>query len=282
MLSKRLVEQFHRQGFVAVKQIIGPKTLGQLRRAVEEIIEESRHVTEGNGLVEIEPDHSPKQPRLRRICQPVGQRKIFWEIAKSDAVLQCVAQLIGPNIRFDHSKLNMKASKGGMEIGWHQDAAFFPHTNFDLVGCGIALDDCTVANGCLMVIPGTHRLPILSHRIDDEFVGQITSDTNTFEPDQAVPVELKAGDMSIHHVLAVHGSNQNLTPDQRRLLIFEYAAADAMPLEPRPKTSQYDGCIVHGRASTHARLVGQMRIPLRRATPADRAGSIFDRQKARA
>ena len=279
MLSKSQVELFDQQGFVAVKQVIDPETLEQLRNGVDEIVEESRHVAKSNEIFEVEPDHSPQRPRLRRISHPVIKRPIFWQTAKSEAVLKCLAQLIGPDIRFHHSKVNMKVADGGTDIGWHQDGAFFPHTNFDLVGCGIALDDCTTANGCLLVIPGTHRLPVLNHRIDDEFVGRITSDEDQFDPNQATPVELEAGDMSIHHALVVHGSKQNLSSDPRRLLIFEYAAADALPLEPRPRTNKYDDRIVYGKPPTHARLAGQMRIPLRRATPAD--FSLFERQAAK-
>jgi len=212
------------------------------------------------------------------VNHPVAHRPIFWQVASSRAVLDCVGALIGEDIKFHHSKLNMKTSRGGSKIGWHQDFAFFPHTNFDLLACGIALDDSTTANGCLLCVPGTHRIGLLNHRgHDDEFTGQITSDANRFDAAKAVPVEMKAGDMSIHHAMVIHGSLQNTSEAQRRLLIFQYAACDAIQLDKRPLANEFSERIVSGLPPKHARLAGSISLRLRGDVGAAR--SIFERQR---
>jgi len=278
MLTTTEIQQFHRDGFTVARQVISAQHLAELRRTADEMLQQSAAIEKNNAVFELEPDHNRNRPRLARVNHPVAQQPIFWQIASSVPVLDCVAALIGDNIKFHHSKLNMKTSRGGSKIGWHQDFAFFPHTNFDLLACGIALDDSTTANGCLLCVPGTHRIGLLNHRgPDDDFMGQITSDANRFDPAKAVPVEMKAGDMSIHHAMVIHGSLQNTSEAQRRLLIFQYAAGDAIQLDRRPPANEFSERIVRGLTPTHARLAGTFSLRLRGEVGA--ASSIFERQR---
>lgn len=279
MLTHMDIEQFRTNGYLAIRQAISPKLLEELRATTDAFVAQSRNHTVTNDVFDLEPDHSAQNPRLRRLKDPVKQSPIYWQTATSDAVLGCVKSLIGPNIKFHHSKLNMKTEKGGAMVGWHQDYAFFPHTNFDLVACGIALDDCTLENGCLLVVPGTHRIGVLSHRSSNgEFVGSISPGTDSFDASKAVPVELRAGDMSIHHACVVHGSSQNNSVKQRRLLIFQYAAADAIALDRTPLTNEYSERVISGEPALFARLEGAISIPLR-GNPRG-ARSIFESQRA--
>lgn len=281
MLIKAQVEQFNRDGFLVVRGAVDAETLGRLRETTDQFIERSRRVTESNDVFELEPTHTPEQPRLCRLQHPVKQADIYWQVATSGEVLDCVEALIGPNIKFHHSKLNMKVEKDSVEVGWHQDFAFFPHTNYDLVACGIALDDSTVENGCLLVVPGSHCTLIYDHRdANREFVGKITEPEEDFAAATAQPVELKAGELSIHHVCAIHGSSKNTSNQPRRLLIFQYAACDAIALDKRPPANEFNECVVRGQPATHARLVGPVSLPLRGEVTGSR--SIFERQRASA
>lgn len=275
MLTTPQIESFHRDGFTIVRNAISPETLRRLREETDAWMDRSRGVAASNEVFDLQPGHSAEHPRVNRINHPVACSPLYWEVATSPAVLDCVAALLGDDVRFHHSKLNLKSAEGGAAIGWHQDYAFFPHTNFDLAACGIALDDATLENGCLLVIPGTHRGPILSHRnAEEKFVGQITDpDAATIEEKKAVPVELRAGDMSIHHASVIHGSVSNTSTKNRRLLIFQYAAADAFPFEPPRQTNDHGGRVVRGSAPTHARMAGSMRIRLRGDTTG--AKSLF-------
>ncbi len=278
MLTSREVQSFHDQGFLAVRGAIDPPTLDGLRRVADEMLQRSRDVPAGGDAVfDVASGHMPGSPRVNRVNHPVVQDPAFAEIAASDRILDIVCALLGPEVKFHHSKLNMKTGGGGAEIGWHQDYAFFPHTNFDLIACGIALDDSDTGNGCLLVIPGSHQISLLDHRdARGAFVGKITDPDNAFHPERAVPVELKAGDMSIHHVMAVHGSMQNNSTRSRRLFICQYAASDAIQLDYRPPANDFSGKVLRGGSVRAARLAGPVTVPLRGAVSGN--ASIFKKQ----
>jgi hypothetical protein len=281
MLNREQIDQFWSDGFLAVRGVVDQGTLSRLRDTIVGLIDKTRPMTQSDKVFELDPKHTAAEPRLRRINHPPAVAPIFWEVATSAALLDCVQSLIGDNIKFHHSKLNMKAAKGGEEIGWHQEYPFFPHTNFDLLACGVALEDATPENGCLLVIPGTHRLGPLNHRTGDgEFIGKITGDADKFDASAAVPVNLKAGDVSIHHACVIHGSSANLSPRPRPLLIYQYAPCDAIALDKKPPANEFSVRVVRGKPATHARLAGEYRIELRGDSTG--AKSIFERQKSMA
>lgn len=280
MLTKKQVEAFHKDGFVAVRKILAPNLLRRLQDAADEMLEESRELSESNKVFDLELDHTFDNPRLRRIRHPVAQRSVFWEAATSELVLNCVSALIGKDVKFHHSKLNMKTSKGGSEVGWHQDFVFFPHTNFDLVACGFALDRSTKENGCLIVVPGSHKWPILNHRNENgDFIGAITEDLDQGKLENVHKIELEAGDMSIHHASIVHGSTQNISSDARRLFICQYAACDAIQLDKQQPVNEFSERVVRGNGPTHARLAGAMSLPLR--GDVGTARSLFELQETK-
>lgn len=278
MLTPEQIETFHEQGFLAVRQVLDAASLDRLRRTADAMLDRSRDVgPEGNEVFDVAAGHSPTTPRINRINHPVVQDPAFEAIATSARILDIVSSLLGPDIKFHHSKLNMKTGGGGAQVGWHQDFAFFPHTNYDLLACGIALDDSDTGNGCLLVVPGSHRGRLLNHRdADGAFTGKISEPESTFHPEKAMPVELKAGDMSIHHVMAVHGSMQNNSTRARRLLICQYAATDAIQLDARSPANDFTNKVLRGGPVMHARLVGPLTLPLRGAVEAN--SSIFKRQ----
>ena len=147
-----------------------------------------------------------------------------------------------------------------------------------ILACGIALDDSTRENGCLFAVPGTHRIGVLDHRdTDGQFLGKIMGGQDRFDPEAAEAIELRAGDMSIHHVGVIHGSAANESASPRRLFICQYAACDAVPLDYRPPVNAFAGRVVRGRPATHARLEQARRVPLRGDTTESR--SIFERQR---
>ena len=149
---------------------------------------------------------------------------------RHDAILEILRQLIGPAIRFDTSKLNMKSPGYGAAVEWHQDWAFYPHTNSDLCAVGVMMDDCGIENGPLLCIPGSHRGPDPRPPCRRRLLRRDRSRRERLDFSQAVPCTGKAGSISIHHVLTVHGSAVNTSAKPRRLLLYQYSAADAWPL----------------------------------------------------
>ena len=170
----------------------------------------------------------------------------------AEAVLNCVGDLIGDDVRFWSGKLNLKRPFGGQAVEWHQDWAFGPATNDDLLTVGVALDDATTENGCLLMIPGSDRGPVLDHWRHDDFTGAVTDEE--FDSSNAVPVEVKSGGITLHHIRTLHASAPNRSRQQRRLLLYTYAAAGAWPLSGVPDPKAFDAQMVRGRPALEPRL----------------------------
>src|SRR5919201_1731795 len=99
-------------------------------------------------------------------------RRAFQAVIKSPAVVEVLTQLLGPDVRLHSSKLNMKEARYGSPVEWHQDWAFYPHTNDDVLAIGVMLDDTDLDNGPLLVTPGSHKGPVWNHHgADGRFCG---------------------------------------------------------------------------------------------------------------
>ena len=248
-----------------------------MRAEVDRIVADAGSVTSHTDVYDLEDGHSPASPKLRRIKTPHKHFAYFNALVRHPRITAMLACLLGPNIRLHGSKLNMKSAGFGAPVEWHQDWAFYPHTNDDVLAVGILLDDCSEENGPLLVIPGSHRGEILDHHSDGYFCGAISEGLNKIDFSKAVPLTGTAGSMSIHHARALHGSAQNRSAKQRRLLLFEYAAADAWPLLGVPDFADFNARIVLGEASIVPRIrPAPVRMPL---PPAKSQGSIYENQR---
>ena len=276
MLTPAQIQFYREQGYLGIEDVFSPGEVAELRRVTEEFVEASRAVTVNNAVFDLEPSHTPQQPRLRRLKDPIRQHEVYRRALLHPKVLAIVSQLIGPAITCNGNKLNLKLADGGSPVEWHQDWAFYPHTNDDLLAVGVAMDDSTLENGCLLVLPGTHRGPLLDHHQDGVFIGAVTDPA--FRPDGAVPITLKAGGISIHHARLLHGSAPNRSPHPRRLLLFQYCAADAWPLLPGDKPwENYTASVIQGAPVSVPRLAP---VPVRLPLPAPRfTGSIYENQR---
>src|SRR5438093_507852 len=173
MLCTDQIISYQKNGFLTVEGIVPMPLIQEARQVVEDFVERSRALTDHDNVYDLEPGHSAEAPRVRRLKEPCVLHPIFDRINRMPQLLDVVAALIGPEIRYQGSKLNMKAAAYGSPVEWHQDLAFYPHSNDDLLAVGVYLDDCTLDNGCMLMIPGSHRWPILDHHQDGVFVGAI-------------------------------------------------------------------------------------------------------------
>ena len=228
MLTKRDIDFYNENGFITVDKVILDNEIFDLKKITDEFVEKSRYVNTSDDIFDLEPGHTNKNPKLRRIKEPIKHHKLYKKTFLNKKILDIVSQLLGPSIRSNGNKLNMKSGKFGSPVKWHQDWAFYPHTNDKILAVGVCLDDMNEENGCLQVIPGSHKGPIFNHHYENYFAGAITDDN--FDASKAVKIELKAGDISIHHVRTIHGSLTNSSLKQRRLLLFQYCSGDSWPL----------------------------------------------------
>ncbi|MFO1035309.1 MAG: phytanoyl-CoA dioxygenase family protein [Geminicoccaceae bacterium] len=230
MLSEEQIRLYHEQGYLLVEDVIEPALLDRLRRSTADMIERSRKVTVSDAIFDLDEGHTAVTPRLTRIKSPHLNVPGFDEVMHAPRVKAVLQQLLGPTVRLQTTKLNTKAPGGGAAVEWHQDWAFYPHTNDDLLALGLMLGDVDEANGPLMVIPGSHKGPVLSHFRDGVFAGAIDPDDPLFERDRIVTLTGRAGSMTVHHVRILHGSAPNRSDRARQICFYECAAADAWPL----------------------------------------------------
>jgi len=230
MLTRDQIHEYFERGFTIAEGVLDGAMLSRERAIIDGIVANARSVTRNNDVYDLEESHTPATPRVRRIKEPVDRDPLFWELLRSEGVIGPVKQLIGPNLRLHGSKLNMKSAGYGAPVEWHQDWAFYPHTNEDILAIGVMLDDVTLENGPLQIIPGSHRGPVHNHQNDGFFVGAIDVAGAGLDVGKAVTLTGTVGSMTIHHVRAIHGSALNLSGRPRRMLFYEIAAADAWPL----------------------------------------------------
>ena len=230
MLTRDQREFYDVNGYLMVEDAVTPGQVQELRRIAYEFIERSREVTQSNDVFDLDEGHSRENPKLTRIKLPHKQHPLFWQTARSERILDVLQSLLGPNVLLQTSKLNTKAAGGGAAVEWHQDWAFYPHTNDSLLACGLMLEDVTEANGPLQVVPGTHKGPILSHHMNGVFCGAVDPADPLFDKSKIVTLTGKAGSMTVHHVRTLHGSAPNRSDRARLMLFYECHAADAWPL----------------------------------------------------
>ena len=278
MLTQAQVDFYHTNGYIVIENVISAEDIIELRKTTDEFVQKSRETTEHTDVFDLEPGHTPESPQLRRLKNPVVLHPIYDRMLRHNCILDSVAQLIGPNIRYDTSKLNMKSAGFGSPVEWHQDFAFAAAvTNDDMLSVGLAIDDMTQDNGCLLFIPGSHKGQIYNHYQNDVFVGGIT-DPN-FRPGSAVPIEVKAGGITIHHTRTLHASAPNASGQSRRLLLLQYAAADVLSPLPINDWTGLDAAILRGKQVREPRYAKLPPVPRPdNPRPSGRGGSIYEIQ----
>lgn len=274
MLTQQQIAFYHKHGYLGVENVLSQCEVDDLRRVTDVFVEKSREVAEHTAVFDLEPGHTPENPKLRRLKSPIEQHEVYRNTLHHEKILAMVSQLIGYGLRCNGNKLNMKQPGYGSPVEWHQDWAFYPHTNDDLLAVGVVIDDMTEENGPLLVIPGSHKGPVYDHHLNGHFCGAVTDPT--FSDKGTTPVMVKSGGITIHHVRMLHGSVSNTSDKPRRLLLFQYCAIDAFPLGGIVNWDAFNATIVRGEATNIPRVEP---VPVRLPYPgALRTGSIYESQ----
>tara|TARA_B100000586_G_scaffold198124_1_gene146511 strand:- start:25 stop:921 length:897 start_codon:yes stop_codon:yes gene_type:complete len=257
-------DQFWSDGYLVVEGAVDNDTLAHLRAQMDAWAEESRKHTEpygeptvdGRPRFDLEENHSAERPALRRINNPAEISDHFYKVMTDAPMVDMVATLIGPDVKYHHCKINSKLPGSKMVVHYHQDFPYTPHTNDDVITALLLLDDVDEGNGCLMVVPGTHKGTIDSLYESGEFTGKVNPVLEEEYLKRQVPIEGKAGSVCLMHTRLLHGSETNLSRDRRRAIyLCVYSAADAIPIARNPMPSKLEGSIVRGQASQTARMV---------------------------
>ncbi len=228
--TTHLREQFERDGYVVVENVIDAGLVDEARQHVEWLL--------------------ARNPGLRpeQLGHTLMADDPFWvRLIADDRLLDIAKQFIGPDIALFASHYIAKPPHDGQAVLWHQDGSFWPLDPMEVVTLWLAVDDSTPENGCMRVIPGTHRMGLKELRRRDDVVSVLGADTDSayFDESWAADVVLRAGGVSIHHPTIVHGSDANNSAKWRRGLTIRYIPTSTRITTPGPWPSAF---LLRGRA----------------------------------
>lgn len=256
VLSQVQREFYFEKGYLFLESIVETGWLPRLRAAMADLIERSRAITQSDTIWNLEPGHSAKAPRLRRVTSPADQHPSIWGFVRDSSLADIAADLVGPDVKFIESQLNFKWAGGGAAIKWHQDIQFSPYTNYSETTFGIFLDDVTPDRGPMGVIPLSHKGELFDlYNERDEWTGYLSdADLDRLDLGSAVYLTGPAGSIQVHNCRIVHGSAENHSNSNRPLLLIHYCSADSFPYSTLAIPSRYCGEIVRGKPARWAHL----------------------------
>jgi phytanoyl-CoA hydroxylase len=277
MLTKAQIEEYNEVGAIVVPDVLTAAEVRTLSDVTDGFVERARGLTAHTDVYDLENSHTADSPRVRRIKAAHLRDPAYAALMRHPRIIAVLQDLWGPDIRFDTAKLTMKCAGFGAPVEWHQDWAFYPHTNDNLAAVGVGFDDMAMENGPLMIIPGSHKGPTFDHHADGVFCGAIDPSRNDVDFSKAIALTGKAGSITVHHVRAVHGSAPNVSDRDRRLMLFQFRAADAWPILGFPGGIEaYDALMVAGQTQQPRLSAAPVRLPL---PPANLQGSLYENQK---
>lgn len=241
VLTAEEIEKFHTDGYLKFKRVIDDETVGRMRDGLDRVIADELTREDYSGLPpEFAFGHDRKgaaERPARAIHQFVNMWKVapeYREILDNPLIVGAVRDLMGvSNVRLWHDQVISKPPGDNGHFSCHHDFYFWPLDRPRMISCWLALDDAVAANGCMHVVPGSHRDPRyqpvgcelsaeigLSPRpLGPGEPASLYNDIKTWMPDRAKPVELKAGECMFHHCLNWHLTPHNSTDRQRRAFV---------------------------------------------------------------
>jgi ectoine hydroxylase-related dioxygenase (phytanoyl-CoA dioxygenase family) len=275
MLNNEQITSYKNEGYAVQTSFLSALDIERLVADVQSICGGATLGNHDSNRLEMEPNQASDGSLVRRICHPCTYYDRFISLSESSELLDCVEQLLGHNVQFHYSKLNIKPPRIGSVVEWHQDLTYYPLTNNDSLAIVIYLDGASHENGCLQVLPGRHMLPAMDHTASGVFQGKITG---ALDESESVFLEGAAGTAIFMHGMTPHASAPNRSLKSRRTLIVSYRAADAFPIYTGEETNQNEAYVrlARGEPSRMARLTpGLIAIP----RFAIRSKSLYDLQE---
>jgi hypothetical protein len=242
-LSDTQVRTFGQQGFLGPFSLLNGQQVETLRNGLERMLEPD--YPRARDLIG-HPKLPPGGPGARRgviyFQGPWMAEEAFHDLVFTPKLTVPLCQLLGVDtVRFFHDQVFYKPPHHGGIVAWHQDYSYWTRTRPPgHITCFIALDDSTLENGCLHLVPGSHRWNLLPRvRLTSGSSEDMDSIKSVLTPEQRaqfhpVPMVLKAGEASFHHCFTVHGSYANNSPRPRRSLVLNYMRSDTLSDSDQP------------------------------------------------
>ncbi len=212
MIAQWQIEQFHQQGFLVVEEVLSAEEVALLQTDFDAWVEESRQHSEawgetldGRPRFDLESDHAPHHPSLRRVSSPTEISAAYRRAALDSRMAAIAGQLIGGSgTRFHHSKINSKLPHTATQVKWHQDFLFTPHSNDDIITALLMVSEVTPENGPLNVVPGSHQGPLWSHWQNARFTGAVDPQVEEAHCQQPQACFGPAGSVCFMHTRLLH------------------------------------------------------------------------------
>lgn len=212
ILSRAQVVAFNRDGYLTGLPVFTPDEIAGHRAYFDDLL--ARVLAAGGDSYSISTAHLRYGP--------------VYDLLTHPRIVALAADLLGENVVGWGSHYFCKMPGDGKRVAWHQDASYWPLTPAKTVTVWLAIDDSDRSNGCMCVIPGTHTLGHLTYRMtenaDPNVLNQEIPDIDKYG--KPVDIELKAGEVSMHTDLLLHGSEPNASTRRRCGLTLRYSAAD--------------------------------------------------------
>lgn len=232
VLSDSQVRAFVEDGFLAVPDLVSPSEVEELRRDTARI---ARGGYPCESLQPLPSDWSDDEVLRSVLCihQPHYVSPVMKRYVRHARICGVLSQVTAAHLPYWDGSVKCMQSMlfvkppGFQGQAWHQDEIYIPTRDRSLIGAWIALDDATVENGCLWVIPGSHRMgylyPQRSHENPEEF--DFAPESHGFDESEQVPVEVKTGTVVFFNGYLLHRSFRNRGSTYRRVLVSHYCNA---------------------------------------------------------
>ena len=211
-LTAEQVAAFNRDGYLKGIRIFSPQEMAGIREYFDELL--ARTLAAGGDSYSISTAHL----RYGRV----------YDLLTQPRIVACVKDLLGENVVAWGSHFFCKMPGDGKRVSWHQDASYWPLTPSKAVTAWLAIDDADAGNACMRFIPGSHVLGHLTYALSENDEANVLNQTvaGVEQLGEPVLVELKAGEISIHSDLLLHGSEANQSTRRRCGLTLRYCPAD--------------------------------------------------------
>ena len=254
VLSRAQREHYFEYGYTVCEGALDKSWLGRVRRAFDDAMARSAEVAESDHWFALAPEHQREAPCVLRIQRTPDQDPDFWAVAAESCLADIASDVLGPDVIYRDSSINVKPPGARGNVGWHQDFPFYPHTNVGTIQVLTALYDIPSEQGPMTVLPGSHRhCPYEHYDEEDRWLGEISErDLGTLDLDNGVELVCAAGDTIVLHPLTVHGSKPNCSNVSRPLLINGYSAGDSLPYTSLSWGNSHTGETVRGDGRRYA------------------------------
>lgn len=226
-LSPEQIAQYRDQGFLVPPLRLDAARLAPLQQALETLL----RLNPGVRPEKLVSAHVQAAPGAQANGDGVRGLRDFLELAKSPDILDIVEQIIGPNIILWGAHVFCKPAGEGYETPWHQDGHYWPIRPLATCTVWVALEPSRRENGCLRVIPGSHRAQALHpHLFEDrsDLTLNQRMQAGSFDESQSHDIELEPGQMSMHDVYMIHGAAPNRSSMRRTGIALRYMPASSL------------------------------------------------------